>query len=627
MSNSRLRSRLVDDSVFAGTVRVITPTTVAATDTAALVAALAEMAPVGGLVLIGAGTLALDEVVEVPSNVTVRGAGRGKTIVQSSITPIGEPNNATFHAKAGAATATTALAANNVVGARTLSTNTSIAAGSIILINDTVSGAGLRTMSYDVVSVSGAGPYTVTLDRPVLIQYGTGDTVSVVPSQPTNIVLEDFSIIGSADRFIELVSAKNCIVRRINMTVTGGSDASYTFTANAGTDIITHAAHDIPTFTCVQVSSSGTLPAGLSASTFYWTVRQSSTTSKLATSYDNAVAGTTIDITDAGTGTHTIATYSHDIMQSFDVGGRGNLAEDVTADGGHIASDCVAQEGQEGTITRRCVTRRSRSYGIVMHDTVHAVIEDCHGSNHAFGLVITADGTTKGSIGTRVRGGSFTNCTTEGLSIVNGSTDTVLAGVDARFNPKALTCSNDIVNAVADGCDFSNHTTNAVAIGTGAVGIRLRGCDLSGTSATIPISAAGDLDLDGCRITSCKQIGLLTGKVTFRGCYLKCNPAGAQNVLYLSSGTPRVSLNQCELECATSSCNMVSIAAGVCTISQTTIKQVGGATGVLGMYISGGSLFIGSGVDASGSGTPLSSAGGTTKLVTETTVTTMTSPS
>ena len=95
------------------------------------------------------------------------------------------------------------------------------------------------------------------------------------------------------------------------VTTTGDQATMHsdTFTANAGTDVITHSAYDIASFTRVQLTTTTTLPAGLSLATDYWTVRQSSTTSKLATSYDNAVAGTTIDITDAGTGTHTITTY------------------------------------------------------------------------------------------------------------------------------------------------------------------------------------------------------------------------------------------------------------------------------------------------------------------------------
>lgn len=96
------------------------------------------------------------------------------------------------------------------------------------------------------------------------------------------------------------------------VTTTGNQATvqSTTFTADNTTDIITHAAYDIASFTRVQLTNSGGgLPSGLSLATDYWTVRQSSTTSKLATSYANAVAGTTIDFTTNGTGTHTITTY------------------------------------------------------------------------------------------------------------------------------------------------------------------------------------------------------------------------------------------------------------------------------------------------------------------------------
>lgn len=80
------------------------------------------------------------------------------------------------------------------------------------------------------------------------------------------------------------------------------------FTADAGTDICTHSNINLFPYTRVQVSTTTTLPAGLAAATDYYVIKVSDTTIKLATSYANAVAGTPIDITDAGTGTHTINT-------------------------------------------------------------------------------------------------------------------------------------------------------------------------------------------------------------------------------------------------------------------------------------------------------------------------------
>jgi hypothetical protein len=83
-----------------------------------------------------------------------------------------------------------------------------------------------------------------------------------------------------------------------------------TFTADAGTDIITLSATSINLlpYSRVQVNSTTTLPAGLSAATNYFAIKVTDNTFKLATSYANAVAGTAINITDAGTGTHTLNT-------------------------------------------------------------------------------------------------------------------------------------------------------------------------------------------------------------------------------------------------------------------------------------------------------------------------------
>lgn len=58
--------------------------------------------------------------------------------------------------------------------------------------------------------------------------------------------------------------------------------------------------------TRVQFTTTDTLPTGLSAATDYWVVYVSSTTFRVATSYANAIAGTVVAWTDAGTGTHTV---------------------------------------------------------------------------------------------------------------------------------------------------------------------------------------------------------------------------------------------------------------------------------------------------------------------------------
>lgn len=95
---------------------------------------------------------------------------------------------------------------------------------------------------------------------------------------------------------------------RTSLTTTGDvvTVQSATVTADATTDIVTHTGYDVASFTRVRLTTTGTLPGGLSLATDYWTVRQSSVTSKLATSFANAVAGVTVDITSTGSGTHTL---------------------------------------------------------------------------------------------------------------------------------------------------------------------------------------------------------------------------------------------------------------------------------------------------------------------------------
>ena len=85
-----------------------------------------------------------------------------------------------------------------------------------------------------------------------------------------------------------------------------------TFTADAGTDIITMTSttnipSNILTGTRVRLTTTTTLPAGLALATDYYVINVTDSTFKLATSYANAIAGTAIDITSAGTGTHTMS--------------------------------------------------------------------------------------------------------------------------------------------------------------------------------------------------------------------------------------------------------------------------------------------------------------------------------
>lgn len=79
------------------------------------------------------------------------------------------------------------------------------------------------------------------------------------------------------------------------------------FTADAGTDVLTAAAHGLLTGDRFRTRNvGGALPAPLAAVTTYFAIRLDANTLKVATTSANALAGTAVNITTAGTGTHTL---------------------------------------------------------------------------------------------------------------------------------------------------------------------------------------------------------------------------------------------------------------------------------------------------------------------------------
>lgn len=79
-----------------------------------------------------------------------------------------------------------------------------------------------------------------------------------------------------------------------------------TFTASSSSGLLLTYTNDWQNYSKVRFTTTTTLPTGLTAGTDYWLIRVSATTARVATSFANAIAGTAIAFTDAGTGTHTM---------------------------------------------------------------------------------------------------------------------------------------------------------------------------------------------------------------------------------------------------------------------------------------------------------------------------------
>jgi len=95
---------------------------------------------------------------------------------------------------------------------------------------------------------------------------------------------------------------------RVHLWPAPPASSSQAFTADAGTEqLLVASTSSLPTGARVRVANSGgALPAPLAANTTYYVINVDATHVKLATSLALAKAGTAIDLTDAGTGTHAL---------------------------------------------------------------------------------------------------------------------------------------------------------------------------------------------------------------------------------------------------------------------------------------------------------------------------------
>lgn len=140
--------------------------------------------------------------------------------------------------------------------------------------------------------------------------------------------------------------------------VVGGQALTFgpsTFTADNTTEIFTVAAHGLVTGDGpLRVSTTTTLPSGLTAGTNYWAIVLTANTFKLATSFTNAVDGLFLSIASNGTGTHTIVSFGaarpFDARVTRGLAVNGNVTVDmgiatgggITAGSGMVTTSLVA---------------------------------------------------------------------------------------------------------------------------------------------------------------------------------------------------------------------------------------------------------------------------------------------
>lgn len=126
-----------------------------------------------------------------------------------------------------------------------------------------------------------------------------------------------FYAINVGDQRFKVAASRADALAGTAIDITSNGSGTHTvtrvavFTADAATDQLTLAEGSVaPAIGMgVRIRTAGTRPGGLAAHTTYYAFRGLNGTLKLATTFANALAGTAIDITSAGTGTQALAQW------------------------------------------------------------------------------------------------------------------------------------------------------------------------------------------------------------------------------------------------------------------------------------------------------------------------------
>jgi hypothetical protein len=157
-----------------------------------------------------------------PSRLTLRGTDQ-TTIIQKLPFGSGDALQAGF-AASGKSSVNAKVAANAVLCSQQLSITTSVAIGTYIAVIRNLPG-GFRQATYQVLGISGSGPYTVQLDHSIHYAFQAGDSINIMSAPVLDICIEGngMTMAGTGSRYIELVhSAVNCYVCDINFSSSEG---------------------------------------------------------------------------------------------------------------------------------------------------------------------------------------------------------------------------------------------------------------------------------------------------------------------------------------------------------------------------------------------------------------------
>ncbi len=175
-------------------------------------------------IVLKAGTWRCKSKQSIPSGTVLIGSPGVRIVQQLEYTGL-DPFNAAF--SAGAQFAETpqrsSLVEDAAIGGNTILSQASFAVNQIVRLSR--GDHGLSQHYYSVISVEGAGPFVVTLDRAIRTDFLAGDAIEAVLDLPRDIHIigNGMTISGTGDRYLELAAAQRCSIQGLNADTSAGT--------------------------------------------------------------------------------------------------------------------------------------------------------------------------------------------------------------------------------------------------------------------------------------------------------------------------------------------------------------------------------------------------------------------
>lgn len=260
---------------------------------------------------------------------------------------------------------------------------------------------------------------------------------------------------GGGNRLL-LEGATNVLQESANLTGVLGAPA-YTITSpgdvNTGTDTVTYTGGDLPTYTRVRFTTTGSLPSGLTANTDYWTIRQSATSSKLAASYANAVQRSPATFITAASNGVALPTATINVNSAFTFAGSGTLSVATSA-----GIQTVTYTGKTGTSFTGCAggTGTMATNGAVTQVSQFPVVVDLSSTGTGVQSMVVQDDTL-GVIGDLSQAEGLFNLRGNGTSSIS----TTEGNVEVTAGIPGLTSGAVNLRATSGGTGILLDTTTA----------------------------------------------------------------------------------------------------------------------------------------------------------------------